>query len=165
VDFVVRRSDGEVSLRATLAERPAELATDEPGWLQERIDLSEYVGGEVLIRFEYVTDQAALAPGWVIDDISIPEIGYFDEAEEDDGWVSAGWLRMDNTLPQGWLVQLVVLEGRDMAVTRLLSPGDAPNGQWDVRLGGGRRVILVISPLAPVTTEPAAFDLAVEPAG
>ena len=43
-------------------------------WLQESIDLTPFAGGPVLLRFEYVTDDAVYLDGLLIDDLSIPEL-------------------------------------------------------------------------------------------
>ena len=43
-------------------------------WLQESIDLTPFAGGSVLLRFEYVTDDAVYLDGLLIDDLSIPEL-------------------------------------------------------------------------------------------
>ena len=68
------------------------------GWLQETVDLTPYAGQNILIRFEYITDDAVTQPGMLIDDISIPEIGFSDDAETaDPAWTtscrSASWCR------------------------------------------------------------------------
>lgn len=128
------------------------------GWVQERVDLSPYAGHEILVRFEYITDDAVTQPGMIIDDVSVPELGYSADFEDDDGgWLSEGWLRMDNSLPQEFLVQLVT-PGRDEVVTRLLGPGDARQGEWEIPVGGeGGEAVIIVSGLAPVTTEPAAY--------
>ena len=47
-------------------------------WTKERIDLSDYVGRPVLVRFEYITDDAVNLDGVVLDDIAVPEIDYID---------------------------------------------------------------------------------------
>ncbi|OQY19487.1 MAG: hypothetical protein B6I35_11600 [Anaerolineaceae bacterium 4572_32.2] len=73
------------------------------GWIQEQVDISAYAGQEVLIRFEYVTDDAVNRPGFVVDDVAIPEIGYSSDFEEgEDGWETAGFMRHANVLPQRW---------------------------------------------------------------
>ena len=78
------------------------------GWIEESIDLSDFSGKEVQIRFEYVTDAAVHGEGMVIDDISIPEIGYFTDFEEgEDGWHGDGWLRMNNVIPQTYRISLI----------------------------------------------------------
>ena len=58
---------------------------DSRGWVAEAVDLSEYAGGDILVRFEYITDGAIHSDGFVIDDISLPEIGFFDDAEVGPG--------------------------------------------------------------------------------
>ena len=62
------------------------------------------------MRFQYITDDAVNYPGFFVDDISIPEIGYTDDAESDGDWVSEGWIRTDNTIRQRWLVQLIEMD-------------------------------------------------------
>jgi len=135
------------------------------GWVEETIDLSPYAGQEILLRFEHITDDAMTQPGLVVDDIRIPEIGYNEDFERDDGgWLSEGWLRMDNRLPQDFLVQVVQPGAANGPVTRLLGPGDASQGEWTITVGGraGDAAILVAG-LTPVTTEPARYDLALAP--
>ncbi len=48
-------------------------------WMKESFDLSPYVGNKVLINFNYMTDWAYNDPGWFIDNIEIPEIGYYND--------------------------------------------------------------------------------------
>jgi hypothetical protein len=77
-------------------------------WLEERFDLSSYAGQPVLVRFEYVTDEAVNRPGLCIDDVSIPEIGYYHDAEGgDDGWAAQGFVRCDSIVPQRYILQLL----------------------------------------------------------
>ncbi len=131
----------------------------EPTWLEESIDISDYTGQAVLIRFEYVTDDAVNRPGWTLDDISIPEIGFFDDVESGvNGWTSEGFVRIDNVLPQKFLVQLVEV-GAEVNVRRL-SLDEANRGSITVTgLGDSTvRAVLVVSGLAPVTTEPASYE-------
>jgi hypothetical protein len=52
-------------------------------WESESLDLSAYAGGEVLIRFELITDFSTNRDGFQVDDIEIPELGFFDGAEDD----------------------------------------------------------------------------------
>jgi hypothetical protein len=79
-----------------------------PKWIKESVDISQFSGQEVLLRFEYVTDAAVNGEGMLIDDISIPEIGYFTGFEDgDDGWVSEGFVRVSNILPQTFRLALI----------------------------------------------------------
>jgi immune inhibitor A len=135
------------------------------GWVEETVDLTPYAGQRVLVRFEYITDDATTQPGMLIDDVSIPEIGYYDGFESSGGgWVGEGWVRMDNVLPQYFLVEVVQPGNRDAPVTRLLSTGDTPQGEWEITVGGDLGdAALVVSGLAPVTTEPAAYSIVLAP--
>ncbi|MBC7225230.1 MAG: immune inhibitor A, partial [Anaerolineae bacterium] len=128
---------------------------DEPRWVEERIDLGAYAGREVLLRFEYVTDDAYHATGWALDDIAIPEIGFRDGAEEDDlAWEARGFVRCTNFVPQRFAVQLVEWRAGEIRVRPV--PLDAENrGTVELR-GLGREVaqaILAISAATPITTE------------
>ncbi|MCH7954102.1 MAG: immune inhibitor A, partial [Chloroflexi bacterium] len=81
---------------------------DEAVWVDERIDLSAYAGSRILLRFEYITDSGLNRPGWAIDDIAVPEIGFFDDAEEDaGGWRRQGFLRLVEPLAQRFELRLV----------------------------------------------------------
>ena len=81
---------------------------DGPKWVEEKIDLSRYAGEEVSIRFEYVTDAAVNGEGFLLDNVSIPTIKYTTDFEKDDGgWVGAGFVRLQNTLPQKFRLALI----------------------------------------------------------
>ena len=131
---------------------------NEPEWIKEEVDLSDYAGQPVLIRFEYVTDDAVNRPGLVLDDVSIPEIGYssdFEAAEEN--WISAGFVRHANVLPQGWLVQMILF-GPETTVERLKLSQDQ-SGSLTVPLSrASDRAVITVSGLAPVTTEWASYS-------
>jgi immune inhibitor A len=131
-------------------------------WIQERIDLSPYAGQEVVVRFEYITDDAVNRPGLVLDDIAIPEIDYTSDFEKDaDGWEPAGFIRHANVLPQRWLVQLILF-GRETTVQRLELNEDQ-TGEWVIPLEGRTdRAVITISGLAPVTTEMGSYSYEIE---
>jgi immune inhibitor A len=129
-----------------------------PEWIRQHVDLSAYAGQEVLIRFEYITDDAVNQPGFAVDDVAIPEIGYASDFEADDGgWEPAGFMRHANVLPQRWLVQLILF-GPETTVQRLKLDQDQA-GEWVIPLSGGAdRAVVAISGLAPVTTEVASYS-------
>jgi hypothetical protein len=135
-----------------------------PDWIEESLDLSPYAGQKIQIRFEYVTDDAVNRPGWSLDDISIPEIGFFDNAETPDpAWVAEGFVRMDNILPQKFVVQL--LEFGDTITLRPFPLDAANTGAMTVTGLGSRidRAVLVVSGLTPVTTQPAGYQYQLQP--
>ena len=131
----------------------------EPAWVLEEIDLSAYSGRPVQIRFEYVTDLAVTQPGMFIDDVEIPEIGYFEDFEDGPGqWRTEGWLLTDNVLSQRWIVQVIETRADGSVQVHRLPVG--PDGRGSLSLtdvNGGEDLVLVISALAPVTVEQASY--------
>jgi len=79
----------------------------EPEWVEESMDLSAFAGQNVLLRFEYVTDGGLNTPGWAIDDVSIPVIGLFDDAESAGGWTASGFQRITGPIAQHFVVQVI----------------------------------------------------------
>ncbi|MEX2599184.1 MAG: hypothetical protein WD533_05955, partial [Dehalococcoidia bacterium] len=124
-------------------------------WVPEEIDLSPYAGNEILLRFEYVTDEAVNTIGWCVDDIEIPEIGFVDDAESrNHDWDADGFERITSRgVEQRFIVQLVEGTGNDAQVTR-------------VELDRRNRAVftvstpqtLVITALAPKTSQPGVFS-------
>ncbi len=129
-------------------------------WLEERVDLTPYAGQEVLLRFWYITDPGLNQPGWLIDDISIPEIGFSDDAEQGDGgWTVDGFVRSSNDLPQAYSVQLVEY-GPQTTVHRL---GLGTENKVEVELGPETdRAVLVVSGMTYWTSELAPYRITVE---
>jgi hypothetical protein len=131
------------------------------GWLDESIPLDDFAGEEILLRFEMITDQATTQPGMLIDDVGIREIDYFSDFEADDGgWEARGWIRTDNVLPQQVWVQAMQWTGSDVEISRWLAPAES---EWRLPLSPEvEQVVLAISPFAPVTRVPMAYDLAID---
>ncbi len=134
-----------------------------PVWAQEAVDLSAYVGKTILIRFEYVTDDAVNLSGLMIDDVAIPELNDtagFETGE--DGWDGAGFVRIDNVLPQTFVVQ-VIHRGHAGATTVQRLPLDVANrGSITLDVADGEKVTLVVSGVTPHTTEVASYEFVVE---
>jgi immune inhibitor A len=130
-----------------------------PAWVNEKVDLSAFAGKQVLLRFEYITDDAVNGPGFMIDDLAIPELNYTDNGEKGTaGWDAAGWLLTNNQLDQHWLVQLVTSNQSGVQVQRMQV---GANGQGSLSLpnaGSYDHAMLIVSALAPVTTERASYS-------
>ena len=78
------------------------------GWIQESVDLSKYAGKKVSVRFEYLTDPAVNGEGFMLDDVSVPAIKYSTDFEtEDTSWQTAGFARIENTVPQTFRLALI----------------------------------------------------------
>ncbi|MGH2521592.1 MAG: hypothetical protein ACRDH2_03725 [Anaerolineales bacterium] len=137
---------------------------DPSQWIEETVDLSEYSGQTILVRFEYVTDLALTYGGFMLDDISVPELNYAADFEKDDGgWEARGFVRMDNRLPQRFVVQ-VIRQGRTGAETTVERlPLDANNtGSLTLDLGRNEKAVLVVSGVTPYTTEVASYQFEVQ---
>ncbi len=70
----------------------------QPDWNQARIDLTEYVGFTVVLRFRIVTDSLNHYDGWTIDDVRIEEstaaipYPFFDDLESGTAnWLTSSW--------------------------------------------------------------------------
>ena len=132
--------------------------------MQESFDLRPYAGEKVFLRFEYVTDDAVNAPGWFVDEIEIPAIGYATNWENGvDGWESEGWLLTDNRLPQE-MARANHGVSRRQAESFERAPVEA-DGTVRIDVEGLDRrseVVLAISGLTPVTTEEAFYEYRIE---
>ncbi|MBM3935434.1 MAG: hypothetical protein FJ319_14285, partial [SAR202 cluster bacterium] len=131
------------------------------GWVKERVDLAAYAGKKVLVRFEYITDDSIYREGFAIDDISVPQIGFFDDAEGEAGWTANGFLRTDNVLEQKYIVQ-IVKELASGGHEVMPVPLDAANG-GQVRVNGlggpVTKATVVISPATRGTAQRADWKL------
>ena len=59
---------------------------------QEEMDLTSFAGHTIELYFTYWTDPYVAELGWYIDDIEIPEIGFFDDVESGSSdWTYNGW--------------------------------------------------------------------------
>ncbi|MGD9028643.1 MAG: immune inhibitor A [Anaerolineae bacterium] len=130
------------------------------GWIEEKIDLSEYAGEMVFVRFSYLTDEAVTGEGFLVDDISISEIDYRESVETGiSEWIAEGFLITNARVPQSYLA-LLIGTGQPHTVERLPLEEDR-TGEWTVALEGGdaREYILVVSAMAPLTAQPAPYQL------
>jgi hypothetical protein len=130
----------------------------EPSWVKEVADLTPFVGQPVLLRFQYVTDDAVHGQGFVIDDIAVPELDYFDDAERGNGgWQAAGFARTGHILPQYFIVQQILLRDSGVEVTRL-QLDENQRGQWSIPLDeDNNEAILIVSGSTPITRNPGEY--------
>jgi len=129
------------------------------GWVQETVDLSAFSGKTVTLRFDYITDAAVVDKGFLLDDISIPEIGYFEDFENDDGeWEAAGFVRIQNILPQLYRLALIHHEGMDTYV-EILPPSSSSSFTVPLSISTGDDVVLVVTATTRFTIEPAPYHV------
>lgn len=136
----------------------------DPRWVQESIDLTPYARKKILVRFEYVTDEAVNDNGLALDDIELPELNFLDDAEQGLDWNANGFFRTDNLVPEDFLVQLVELHKDGSMTVYDLALDDRQRGEAQVCCFGNdiERVVVIVAALAPATTEPATFQLGVQ---
>ena len=132
-----------------------------PIWVTETADLTPYVGQAVLLRFSTITDGAVTHAGFVVDDVAIPEIGFFDDAETENGWLQEGFMRSTAVLPQKFLVQRILLSEDDVQVEQL-PLNENQQGQWFFPMDNDfDTAIIIISGLTPFTRETATYQYSI----
>ena len=139
------------------------LGQDKSQWIQESIDLSAFSGQQIYLRFEYITDAALYHEGFVLDDVQIPEIGYFTDFEQDDGgWLAEGFVRIQNSLPQKFIVSIIFI-GDETTVEHLTLNAD---NHAAIPLKIGKQVdevILVVSGASRYTRQKAGYQVNIQP--
>lgn len=131
-----------------------------PRWVEQTADLTPYLGQTILVRFEYVTDDAQFGPGWALDDIRIPVLGWADDAETADaGWTAVGFVRHSNNLPQQFLVQVLYLHADGTTTAEKLPLNDWQRGRWVLALGRQTpEALLIVTATTPFTALPATYE-------
>jgi immune inhibitor A len=131
-------------------------------WVREELDLTPYAGQRILVRFEYVTDDAYNTDGVAVANVAVPALGWQDDGS---GWTAEGWALIENALPQRFAVQLVEYRGDQAIAVRQVPLGADNRGDADLPTLGGDviSVVVVVSALAPLTLQPSRYTLAVEP--
>ncbi len=76
-------------------------------WVQDGVSLSRYAGSEILLRLEYITDDAIHDRGACFDDFSIAEIGWSDSSENSGGWQTEGFALINDRIAVEYLVQVI----------------------------------------------------------
>jgi immune inhibitor A len=134
-----------------------------PKWVREIVDISRYAGDEVSLRFEYVTDAAVHGEGFLLDDVSIPEMGYFTDFEMDaGGWEAEGFVRIQNILPQTYRLALIS-KGKTTSIEYIPVSADI-TAQIPISIGKGiDEVIFVISGTTRFTRQEAAYRFSLTP--
>jgi immune inhibitor A len=90
------------------------------GWITEKIDLSAFAGENILLRFEYVTDEAVNQSGWYINDIRIHAIGVSNLTSDLSKWTSEGFAYLPTLdIDQEYALRLIQDEGTLSTVSRI----------------------------------------------
>lgn len=131
---------------------------DAPSWVEESVDLSPYSGQTILLRFETINDDTVHNQGFAIDNIAIPEIGFFDDSENGPGdWLAEGFIRHTNTIPQRFILQMILFGEDTLDISRLELDEDQ-TGHWQLPFSDSvEEAVIVISGIAPATNHPAGY--------
>lgn len=131
----------------------------EAAWIEESADLTPYAGRRILIRFAMQNDLVVNDYGFAIDDLSIPEINWSDDAETDNGeGTSDSFIRSHNYIPQVWSVRAVE-QGEDNAIE--VHDLEVVNGtaKLDINLSEMNRLVVFIIGQTRYTTFPATYQV------
>jgi hypothetical protein len=120
------------------------------GWITETVDLSQFAGHKVTLMFDYVTDGAVTEDGFALDNLSIPAVDYVESFDENDGgWDPAGFVWIENLVPQTFLVSLVNTANVDEPVSsftveagetlKFSFNGDSSAGELAIVISGSNR--------------------------
>ena len=129
------------------------------GWIEEKVDLSDYSGKKVLVRFEYLTDAAVNGEGFLLDDVKVDATGYSSDFEADDGgWQAEGFVRIQNVLPQTF--GLALIKTSDSSVT-MIPLNEDQTAEIPISLKAGEKAYLVISGTTRFTRETGTYQIEV----
>jgi hypothetical protein len=128
-------------------------------WISDHTDLSQFAGGPAAVRFQCVTDQSYSSHGLALDDIAIPELGFVDNADQDTGWITDGFVRAPNAMSANPLLLEVEVGSSGIVVNRL-TPDGSGFAQLAIGAGSGdTRRYAIVSGLAPRTLLPESFTI------
>jgi hypothetical protein len=167
LNLYIQRGQQRLSVPVELGEHPTRVKLPDPVWVSQVVNLTPYVGQEILLRFEYISPPQGGGWGIAIDNIALPHIGYQDDAEGDGGWTLHGWQQIDNRVPQRFAVQAVLsgTETQPPRVRTLIAPGSADaQGEWRFSVQPQEIFALAISGLSGADTwQPGSFSLTFAP--
>ena len=131
------------------------------GWKLEEVDLSQFAGQKIQIRFEYITDAAVNGEGFLLDDVSIDALNYASDFETDDGgWVANGFARVENVLPQTYRLSLII-KGDTTTVTPIELNADQ-TADIPLSLKSGEEAVLIVTGTTRFTKIPAAYQIEIK---
>jgi len=131
------------------------------GWIREVVDLSDYVGKKILVEFEYITDASVNGEGFLIDDVELSAINYFDDFEIDDGeWAAEGFVRIENTLPQIFGVSIIEKD-RGLNIEKSIIENKKELSYIVKNYDKGKHEIIVVSGLTRFTHIPAWYEISI----
>jgi hypothetical protein len=127
-------------------------------WSDQTIDLSHYAGHRIKLRFQYVTDDGVNGEGFLMRNLSIPEIKWHDNFT---GWNAKGFLPVySNLLPSDWMVQLISFTAKRTTVSTLpLSATKQASIVINPGKQGLKKLVVVVFTITPKSTVNTSYQL------
>ncbi len=134
------------------------------GWIQESVDLSQFAGKKVSVRFEYLTDQAVNGEGFLLDDVTVPAINYSTDFEtEDSSWQADGFACIENTVPQTFRLALITQASGKTTVQMIPVTADqSADIPLTIGQNGVQDVILVVTGTTRFTRIVAPYQFSIQ---
>jgi immune inhibitor A len=131
-------------------------------WIQEDVDLSQYAGKKVQVRFEYVTDAAVTGEGFLLDDVSVEAINYKSDFEADEGdWVSEGFSRVQNIIPQTFRLTLIT-KGSEPTTVQKIELSSEQMAEIPLSLKDGEEAILIVTGTTRYTRKNTVYQIEIK---
>ncbi len=125
-------------------------------WIEESVDLSQFAGKRVFVRFQYITDAAINGAGFMLDDVSVEAINYQSDFEEDDdGWVANGVARVQNILLQTFRLALI----KNGTTVEMIEINRDQTAEIPLSLEPGENAVLVVVGTTRLTRESATYQI------
>ena len=132
------------------------------GWVKEEISLSEYLGAEILLRVNYVTDDALTENGICVSNLRVTEIdSLIDYPLYDNEWYGDGFFWQNNKLTQSFVVWVVEFYLDSEPSVRKVILNEVNDAKINL-LGfsqGSSRVVVIVSPVSQSTQLNASYSL------
>ena len=131
------------------------------GWTTESVDLSKFAGEQVLLRFQYVTDDAANALGLCLRQAAVTSAG---PPQPIDDWQPQGFVLTNNRVAQDYIVQVIEVSAEPLVTTIPLDENN--EGRFVVEQPEElERLVVAVAALAPKTRQRADYTLSFEQPG
>ena len=125
-------------------------------WLTENLDLGKYSEQQILLRFQYITDDAINGSGLCLKDFAGNGAGNWQE-----GWQAEGFVLVDNLTPQQFSVQVIQV-GPEIQVTAMDLDSRNSGALTIDRPEESDRLVVAVGALAAKTRQQASYELTVE---
>lgn len=123
-------------------------------WVDESVNLGAFAGRTVMLRFEYVTDGSTHGEGFAIDDVQLSGAPL-----DDAGWDADGWMRLDQSLLQTYIIRLVAEAADGAPVVRDLPLDATQSGALRFDAGGLRNVVVAVAGSTEGTKQRSAYSI------